>query len=99
MDPLGLSSEMTFSVMLRGNVVRHSNGCMLVVSENQTPPAPSAAASWYAAYDGEFGRSSLTCVGRLLSLWMRVQVSWIASLQLAFSLIDLPVLLINYSVE
>ena len=27
------------------------------------------------------------CVGRLLSLWMRVQVSRIASLQLAFSLI------------
>ena len=55
--PLGLSSEMTLSVMLCGNVVRHSNGCMSVDSENQTPPAPSAAASWYATYDSGFGRS------------------------------------------
>ena len=87
-DPLGFSSEMTLSVMLRRNVVRHSNGCMSVDSENQTPPAPSAAALWYATYDGGFGRSSLTCVGRLHSLWMRVQVSRIASLQqLSFSLI------------
>jgi hypothetical protein len=85
--PLGLSSEMTLSVMSRGNVIRHSNGCMSVDSENQTPPAPSAEASWYATYDGGFGSSSLTCVGCLLSLWMRVQVSRIASLQLSVSLI------------
>jgi hypothetical protein len=85
--PLGLSSEMTLLVMSRGNVICHNNGCMSVSNENQTPPAPSAEALWYATYDGWFGSSSLTCVGCLLSLWMRVQVSRIASLQLSLSLI------------
>ena len=85
--PLGFLSEITLSVMSRGNCIRHSNGCMSVERENQTPPAPSAEASWYATYSGGLGSSSLTCVGRSVSLWMRLQVSRIASLQSSFRLI------------
>jgi hypothetical protein len=54
---LGLSPEMTLSVMSCGNLIRHSKGCMSVDNENHTPPAPSAAALWYATYDGGLGRS------------------------------------------
>jgi len=46
MPPLGLSSETTSDAMSVGNLSRQTRGTMLSARENQTPPAPSAAASW-----------------------------------------------------
>lgn len=46
MPPSGLASEITSEAMSWGKLFRHTMGTMLSTSENQTPPAPSAAASW-----------------------------------------------------
>ena len=46
MPPLGLSSETTSEAMSGGNLSRQTMGTMSSTRENQTPPAPSAAASW-----------------------------------------------------
>ena len=64
--PLGLLSEITSDAMSGGNLSRQTHGCIGSASENQTPPAPSAAASWYPAKCGMLGTSSLTWVGREL---------------------------------
>jgi len=43
--PDGLSSDITSEEMSTGNASRHTTGGMESTNENQTPPAPSAAAS------------------------------------------------------
>jgi hypothetical protein len=49
MLPEGLSSVMISVSMSRGNRSLQTDGGMLSRRENHTPPAPSAAASWYPA--------------------------------------------------
>jgi hypothetical protein len=44
--PFGLSSDTTSEAISCGNATLHTVGGMLSDSENHTPPAPSAAASW-----------------------------------------------------
>ena len=43
--PCGLSIEITSDDMSPGNASRHTTGAIVSHNENQTPPAPSAAAS------------------------------------------------------
>ena len=78
--PFGLSSDTTSEAMSCGNPTRHTVGDMLSISENQTPPAPSAAASWYPTYCGMSGTNSLTCVGREARMRTRVHRSSNAAL-------------------
>lgn len=47
--PLGVSIDTTSCAMSPGKGSRHTAGGVSSHSENQTPPAPSAAASWYPA--------------------------------------------------
>jgi len=61
--PCGVSSETTSAAMSAGKASRHTAGGVSSTRENQTPPAPSAAASWYPAYVGMSGTSSRTWVG------------------------------------
>ena len=45
--PWGRSRETTSVAMSMGKARRQTNGGISWTRENQTPPAPSAAASWY----------------------------------------------------
>jgi hypothetical protein len=47
--PLGVSIDTTSCAMSPGKGSRQTAGGVSSHSENQTPPAPSAAASWYPA--------------------------------------------------
>ncbi len=58
--PFGLSTETTSRALSAGNSSLQTTGGVSSQSENQTPPAPSAAASWYPAWWGISGTSSRT---------------------------------------
>ncbi len=62
--PPGLSNDTTSLDTSRGNGSLHTSGCISCANKNQTPPAPSTAASWYPTYRGMSTTNSRTCVGR-----------------------------------
>ena len=91
--PVGLSSETTSLAMSGGKASLHTIGCMSCNNENQIPPLPSAAASWYPIYCGMSGTNSRTWVGRDPRRWMREQMSLIVDLTSFPNVIDFAVVL------
>ena len=84
-DPALFLSDTTAFFMSSGNFSLHTKGCIFCSRANQTPPPPSAAASWYPANFGISGTISLTCVGRRESNFNNTVKSNKASLTSEFS--------------